>query len=243
MDQEDCRIADPRSQVLALSLPPRIHSQRPLRVPANPEQRYGGGFEGRSREERHRLWVSRRFFLPFVRVHRDRRPPSFLSVRSRSSQLTSLSHSRRHYDSRGSFGSTRAPGADDDGSGTVQLLGIARALGRAGVKGFKEKVTIAFFAGEEQGLLGSRAFASKSHWGEKEERANSRNRLLIVHSVPFSFFLHFQRNSTKPTLPFSSKSKPTCWPTTILSSPCSSVSLICEVVSRLPSRFLFPPRF
>ncbi|KAL7415106.1 hypothetical protein BDY24DRAFT_338518, partial [Mrakia frigida] len=66
-----------------------------------------------------------------------------------------------HYDSRGSFGSTRAPGADDDGSGTVQLLGIARAMGRAGLKGFKEKVTLAFFAGEEQGLLGSRAFAKE----------------------------------------------------------------------------------
>lgn len=34
-----------------------------------------------------------------------------------------------HYDSRGSFGRTRAPGGDDDGSGTTSLLAIARAIG------------------------------------------------------------------------------------------------------------------
>lgn len=52
------------------------------------------------------------------------------------------------------------PGADDDASGTAQVLGIARAIKRAGIKGFEEKVTLALFAGEEQGLLGSQAFAS-----------------------------------------------------------------------------------
>jgi Zn-dependent M28 family amino/carboxypeptidase len=63
-----------------------------------------------------------------------------------------------HYDSRGSFGSMRAPGANDDGSGTVGVLSIARAIGRKGVK-FHSNVELAFFAGEEQGLLGSRAYA------------------------------------------------------------------------------------
>jgi hypothetical protein len=33
-----------------------------------------------------------------------------------------------HYDSRGSFGSLRAPGGDDDGSGTTSLLAIARQV-------------------------------------------------------------------------------------------------------------------
>lgn len=46
-----------------------------------------------------------------------------------------------HYDSRGSFGSTRAPGGDDDGSGTTQLLGIAQSIKEAGITGFKEKVS------------------------------------------------------------------------------------------------------
>ncbi|KAK6910093.1 aminopeptidase [Kwoniella mangroviensis CBS 8886] len=67
-----------------------------------------------------------------------------------------------HYDSRGSFGSTRAPGGDDDGSGTGHLLGVAHAIGAQGVK-FKKQVVLAFFAGEEQGLLGSHAYAEHLH--------------------------------------------------------------------------------
>lgn len=65
-----------------------------------------------------------------------------------------------HYDSRGSFGSTRAPGGDDDGSGTVALLSIARTIARTGIT-FKKNVQLCAFAGEEQGLLGSRAYARK----------------------------------------------------------------------------------
>ncbi|WRT66385.1 uncharacterized protein IL334_003340 [Kwoniella shivajii] len=67
-----------------------------------------------------------------------------------------------HYDSRGSFGSTRAPGGDDDGSGTGHLLSVAHAVGTQGVK-FKKQVVLAFFAGEEQGLLGSHAYAEHLH--------------------------------------------------------------------------------
>ncbi|KIR40601.1 aminopeptidase [Cryptococcus deuterogattii 99/473] len=63
-----------------------------------------------------------------------------------------------HYDSRGSFGSTRAPGGDDDGSGSGHLLSLARAINSQGIV-FEKAVTLAFFAGEEQGLLGSHAYA------------------------------------------------------------------------------------
>ena len=63
-----------------------------------------------------------------------------------------------HYDSRGSFGSTRAPGANDDGSGVTHLLAIARAIKSNGVT-FKSNVELVAFAGEEQGLLGSKAYA------------------------------------------------------------------------------------
>ncbi|KAG8770594.1 hypothetical protein FRC15_004003 [Serendipita sp. 397] len=66
-----------------------------------------------------------------------------------------------HYDSRGSFGSTRAPGGDDDGSGVVHLLAIARAIYRRKVT-FPIDVELVAFAGEEQGLLGSYAYASMS---------------------------------------------------------------------------------
>ncbi|KAJ3782666.1 hypothetical protein GGU10DRAFT_335358 [Lentinula aff. detonsa] len=65
-----------------------------------------------------------------------------------------------HYDSRGSFGSTRMPGGDDDGSGTTAVLSIARAIARNGVK-FHQNVELVAFAGEEQGLYGSRAYANQ----------------------------------------------------------------------------------
>lgn len=63
-----------------------------------------------------------------------------------------------HYDSRGSFGRTRAPGGDDDGSGTTSIINIAHAIARSGVQ-FKSNVELVLFAGEEQGLLGSRAYS------------------------------------------------------------------------------------
>ncbi|THH07199.1 hypothetical protein EW145_g3545 [Phellinidium pouzarii] len=63
-----------------------------------------------------------------------------------------------HYDSRGSYGSTRAPGGDDDGSGTVSVLSIARTIGKMGIT-FKSDVELCLFAGEEQGLLGSKAYS------------------------------------------------------------------------------------
>ncbi|KAK2466025.1 hypothetical protein APHAL10511_001667 [Amanita phalloides] len=63
-----------------------------------------------------------------------------------------------HYDSRGSFGFMRAPGANDDGSGTTSLLSIARTIARKNIK-FRSNVYLCAFAGEEQGLRGSRAYA------------------------------------------------------------------------------------
>nr|GAT44379.1 Zn-dependent exopeptidase [Mycena chlorophos] len=63
-----------------------------------------------------------------------------------------------HYDSRGSFGSLRAPGGDDDGSGTIAILALARTIARKGVK-FHSNVQLVAFGGEEQGLLGSKAYA------------------------------------------------------------------------------------
>ncbi|BEI80010.1 hypothetical protein CcaverHIS002_0105390 [Cutaneotrichosporon cavernicola] len=63
-----------------------------------------------------------------------------------------------HIDSRGTFGSLRAPGANDDGSGSAHLLAIARAISQHNVT-FEHPVTFAFFTGEEQGLVMSNHFA------------------------------------------------------------------------------------
>lgn len=70
-----------------------------------------------------------------------------------------------HYDSRGTFGSTQAPGADDDGSGTTMLLAVARHLGKHQIE-FNREIRLVAFSGEEQGLVGSKNYAK--HLREKK---------------------------------------------------------------------------
>eukprot|EP01062_Namystynia_karyoxenos_P078117 TRINITY_DN79_c0_g2_i2.p2 TRINITY_DN79_c0_g2~~TRINITY_DN79_c0_g2_i2.p2 ORF type:complete len:468 (+),score=185.54 TRINITY_DN79_c0_g2_i2:77-1405(+) len=66
-----------------------------------------------------------------------------------------------HYDSRGTMSSSptqRAPGADDNGSGSASLVEFARIIKEAGVR-FRYTLRLMLFTGEEQGLIGSRALA------------------------------------------------------------------------------------
>jgi hypothetical protein len=68
-----------------------------------------------------------------------------------------------HYDSRGDVGMEVAPGADDNASGVGVLLEAARVLVASGIR---PRVTLVFFGGEEDSLIGSSAFAeeiSKKH--------------------------------------------------------------------------------
>jgi len=71
-----------------------------------------------------------------------------------------------HYDSRGPAGNSptqRAPGADDNGSGSasiLDILAIARDLITEEGFSFGAKIIFALFAGEEQGLVGSAALAA-----------------------------------------------------------------------------------
>lgn len=58
-----------------------------------------------------------------------------------------------------------APGADDDGSGTSALLELTRVMSRRFSKGLDATVVFAFYAGEEQGLLGSTHLADRLHKG------------------------------------------------------------------------------
>lgn len=77
----------------------------------------------------------------------------------------SLSHHRgltvlgAHLDSVNLFPWLPAPGADDDGSGTVTLLESLRALGKAGWAP-ESSVEFHWYSAEEGGLLGSQAIAS-----------------------------------------------------------------------------------
>jgi Zn-dependent M28 family amino/carboxypeptidase len=64
-----------------------------------------------------------------------------------------------HYDHFGIQGDLLFPGADDNASGTAILMEVARVLRSAGIRTKRSLVFIAF-AGEEQGLLGSRFYVS-----------------------------------------------------------------------------------
>eukprot|EP01062_Namystynia_karyoxenos_P036640 TRINITY_DN2669_c0_g1_i3.p1 TRINITY_DN2669_c0_g1~~TRINITY_DN2669_c0_g1_i3.p1 ORF type:complete len:474 (+),score=171.17 TRINITY_DN2669_c0_g1_i3:76-1422(+) len=66
-----------------------------------------------------------------------------------------------HYDSRSTDNTSptqRAPGADDNASGTSAMLEIARVIHALGLK-LEYTLRLCAFSGEEQGLLGSRALA------------------------------------------------------------------------------------
>jgi len=69
-----------------------------------------------------------------------------------------------HYDHNGNLSGQIFPGADDNGSGTVGVLELARAFGKntAASAGGRPKRTVVFavFAAEERGLLGSYYYAA-----------------------------------------------------------------------------------
>ena len=54
-----------------------------------------------------------------------------------------------------------APGADDDGSGTVAVMELARVVGTRFPRGFDASIAFILHTGEEQGLLGSTQFAER----------------------------------------------------------------------------------
>jgi photosystem II stability/assembly factor-like uncharacterized protein len=64
-----------------------------------------------------------------------------------------------HYDSISQISATRAPGADDNASGTSAVLESARILGDWP---FERTIKFICFAGEEQGLLGSSEYAGRA---------------------------------------------------------------------------------
>ncbi len=54
-----------------------------------------------------------------------------------------------------------APGADDDGSGTVAVMELARVMGKHFPRGFDASIAFILYTGEELGLLGSNQFAER----------------------------------------------------------------------------------
>jgi hypothetical protein len=54
-----------------------------------------------------------------------------------------------------------APGADDDGSGTVAVMELARVVGKHFPRGLDASIAFVLYTAEEQGLLGSTQFAER----------------------------------------------------------------------------------
>ena len=75
-----------------------------------------------------------------------------------------------HHDHFGTQGGLMFPGADDNASGTAILLEIARALATTGSRP-KRSILFLSFAGEEQGLLGSRFYVSNPAFPLKSAKA------------------------------------------------------------------------
>lgn len=71
-----------------------------------------------------------------------------------------------HYDScicstDGMDFTSDAPGADDDGSGTVAVMELSRVMGKHFPRGLDATIAFVLYTGEEQGLLGSTQFAER----------------------------------------------------------------------------------
>jgi hypothetical protein len=107
-----------------------------------------------------------------------------------------------HYDSRGtSVSSTteRAPGANDNGSGTGALLQIAKLIS-AGKISFAYTVVLIAFSGEEQGLYGS-AYSAQQYKTEGADIVAVLNADMIAYRSPSEVpQLAFVSRSSTPAL-------------------------------------------
>lgn len=65
-----------------------------------------------------------------------------------------------HYDSRSEISQVRAPGADDNGSGTIGVVEAARIMAN---HQFERTIKFCLWSGEEQGLYGSEAYAEEAY--------------------------------------------------------------------------------
>lgn len=88
-----------------------------------------------------------------------------------------------HYDcimNRKEDSESRAPGANDNASGVSAVIEIARILAK---RNLRHSIEFVFFAGEEQGLLGSKSYAKYI----KESEANLY-RLINLDMIGYPFF-------------------------------------------------------
>lgn len=111
-----------------------------------------------------------------------------------------------HYDHLGKNELTYYPGADDDGSGTVALMELARMFSWATKNGFRPQRNILFLlvSGEEKGLLGSSYYVAHPAFplastvtdlnidmvGRKDDMHDNINYIYVIGSDKLSTTLH-----------------------------------------------------
>lgn len=135
---------------------------------------------------------------------RDDMAPNVIATWPSTSPVSEWIITGSHYDSRNTNSSspdTRAPGADDNGSGSAAMLELATIISQtiSPDNTFKRGLQICFFAGEEQGLLGSRALASV--WREQGKTiAAMVNADMLGYQAGTNITLGFKDKSITPEL-------------------------------------------
>lgn len=104
-------------------------------------------------------------FTVSLKPYRDNWGPNVVSVLPGTTRPNELVIVGAHLDDIPASG--RAPGANDDGSGSSALLAMARAIHESRVR-FESTLIFEHYTGEEQGLVGSRALAK-----ERSERGDN----------------------------------------------------------------------
>jgi len=106
-----------------------------------------------------------------------------------------------HYDSRAtpSTPTLRAPGANDNASGTSVIIQVAKIIHDSGVR-FAYTIHLVVFSGEEQGLYGSQAYAAKMVAENVDVVAMLNGDMMAYRPAGQQYLCGFPTGSTTPSL-------------------------------------------
>jgi hypothetical protein len=128
-------------------------------------------------------------------------PPNVVASLKGTSNAEELVILGTHLDDRdeASNAVNRAPGANDDGSGSAALLATAEALAASGAK-FERTLVLEWYTGEEQGLVGSRALAKKRNEDDDKVFAQIQQDMTGVVGAGDSLGLAFVQSGSAVSL-------------------------------------------
>ena len=135
-----------------------------------------------------RLWIFDQFrsYSPRLQVSYDTTKKGATDISSIVAVLPGVSQPQKriivagHYDSIARARDTRAPGADDDASGTAVVLELARVMSQ---RRFQKTIVFVAFAGEEIGLVGSNLYAVRAKASKEEIEAVLNNDIVGANVV------------------------------------------------------------